>query len=122
MTKGYSSNSKIFARRGDPWVSGREGREKFGRNIETENPDLDQFTRARKAEPKSEYIDPPKPPKTEASFSRRKANILAVMHGNIRGETKRHHEVKAAARNFKTCTGCKKAACVAKGLCQLGRG
>jgi hypothetical protein len=118
MTKGYSSNSKIFARRGDPWVSGREGREKFGRNLETENPDLDQFTRARKAEPKPKYVEPPKPAKAEASFSRRKANILAAMHGSIRVETHRSHEVKAAERSFKTCTGCRKAACVAKGLCQ----
>lgn len=122
MSRGYSSNSGIFAKRGDPWVSGREGREKFGRNVETENPDLDQFTRARKAEPKPKFVDPPKPAKpAEGSFSQRKANILAVMHKSIRVETNRHHEVKAAERNFKACTGCKKAACVAKGFCQLGR-
>lgn len=38
-----SSVSGIFERRGDPLVSEREGREKFGRNLETENPDYDRY-------------------------------------------------------------------------------
>lgn len=35
------SNSRIFARRGDPWVSQKEGRRDFGRFLESENPDYD---------------------------------------------------------------------------------
>jgi hypothetical protein len=38
-----SSNASIFADRGDPWVSDREGREKFGRNLSSENPPLDAY-------------------------------------------------------------------------------
>jgi hypothetical protein len=44
-----SSNSSIFADRGDPWVSEREGREKFGRNLSREQPDMDAFLFAGKA-------------------------------------------------------------------------
>ncbi len=33
----------VFERRGDPMVSPREGREKYGRNLETENPDMDRY-------------------------------------------------------------------------------
>jgi hypothetical protein len=50
MKPKYHSNSDIFARRGNPWVSDREGREGYGRNVDTEDPDLDCFTRARMAE------------------------------------------------------------------------
>lgn len=42
-----SSSSRVFERRGDPLVTAREGREKFGRNVETENPDLDQYFASR---------------------------------------------------------------------------
>ena len=38
-----SSMGGIFEKRGDPMVSPREGLEKFGRNLETENPDYDRF-------------------------------------------------------------------------------
>ena len=38
-----SSVGGIFERRGDPLVSAREGREKFGRNLETENPAYDRY-------------------------------------------------------------------------------
>lgn len=38
-----SSIGGIFERRGDPMVSSREGREKYGRNVETENPDYDRY-------------------------------------------------------------------------------
>lgn len=34
---------RVFETRGDPLVSPREGREKFGRNLETENPDYDRM-------------------------------------------------------------------------------
>lgn len=51
-----SSVAGIFERRGNPLVSAREGREKFGRNIETENPDLDQYF-AERAVLKPSQID-----------------------------------------------------------------
>lgn len=35
------SSASIFADRGDPWVTQREGREKFGRNLVSENPEMD---------------------------------------------------------------------------------
>lgn len=54
MKPKYHSNSDIFARRGNPWVSDREGREGYGRNVQTEDPDLDCFTRAATAKP---YVD-----------------------------------------------------------------
>ena len=38
-----SSVGGIFERRGDPLVSSREGREKYGRNLETEDPDFDRY-------------------------------------------------------------------------------
>lgn len=50
MKPKYHSNSDIFARRGNPWVSDREGREGYGRNVDTEDPDLDCFTRAKMAD------------------------------------------------------------------------
>lgn len=42
-----SSVAGIFERRGDPMITAREGREKFGRNLDTENPDYDQFFASR---------------------------------------------------------------------------
>lgn len=36
-----SSSSGMFARKGDPWVTDREGREQFNRTVEVENPDMD---------------------------------------------------------------------------------
>lgn len=38
-----SSVGGIFERRGDPMVSAREGQEKYGRNLETENPEYDRY-------------------------------------------------------------------------------
>lgn len=35
------SNASLFEQRGDAWVTPREGREKFGRNLESENPEAD---------------------------------------------------------------------------------
>lgn len=34
---------RVFETRGDPLVSPKEGREKFGRNLDTENPDYDRM-------------------------------------------------------------------------------
>lgn len=42
----------MFEDRGDPWVSPREGLEGFGRNLNTEDPDLDRYTLAKRAKGK----------------------------------------------------------------------
>jgi hypothetical protein len=43
--KGYkphiSSSAGAFARRGDPWVTDREGKRDYNRQVEVENPDMD---------------------------------------------------------------------------------
>lgn len=53
-----SSTAGVFERRGDPLVSPREGQEDFGRNLETENPDMDQYFAARRVETlRPEQID-----------------------------------------------------------------
>lgn len=41
--KGPATVGGIFDRRGDPMVSPREGQEKYGRNLDTENPDFDRY-------------------------------------------------------------------------------
>ncbi len=63
-----SSNASIFAERGDPWVSDREGREKFGRNLSSERPELDAYLfagRARKADVPMVVNRPPSSPKPD---------------------------------------------------------
>lgn len=45
-----SSMGRVFDNRGDPLVSPREGQRDFGRNLESENPDLDQYFAARRVE------------------------------------------------------------------------
>lgn len=45
--KRMNSNASIFERRGDPWVTTRDAVKQYGRNPLTEDPDLDQFTRAK---------------------------------------------------------------------------
>lgn len=76
MAKGYRTNSDLFAKRGDPWVTRREGERNFGRNVDSENPDYDQFAFAKRASPKVPYVDPPKPEKQAASYTQRKTNII----------------------------------------------
>lgn len=36
-----SSSSGLFARKGNPWVTEREGQEQYDRQVEVENPDMD---------------------------------------------------------------------------------
>lgn len=43
------SNADVFASRGDPWVSPREGLQDYGRTVWSENPDLDRYTLAKQA-------------------------------------------------------------------------
>lgn len=45
---GYSSNSRIFENRGDPWTTEREGIKDFHREAD-ELPELDAYWRARRA-------------------------------------------------------------------------
>jgi hypothetical protein len=70
-----SSNSDLFAKRGDPWVTRKQGENEFGRNLDSENPELDQFF-ASFAVPKPEYKEPPPLGKVTADYARRKMNIL----------------------------------------------
>lgn len=72
----YTSNAGVFAKRGDPWVTRREGEKAFGRNLDSENPDMDAMLFAKRAQPKVPYVDPPKPKKAEASYTLRKTNII----------------------------------------------
>lgn len=85
MKPRINTNARLFERRGDAWISPKEQQRDFGRNLETENPDLDQYaetgfdlsraglsaldnfeegrpgheTILRKAPPRPEYKDPP---------------------------------------------------------------
>jgi hypothetical protein len=57
MKPRIKSNSDIFEARGDPWVSDKQGREEYGRNVRTENPEFDRYFAKKapdKKEPKSE--------------------------------------------------------------------
>jgi hypothetical protein len=111
-----SSSSNIFARRGDPWITEREGVRDFNRTREIENPDadadrqrhfkqatgkvdfsgkltvltdnpeMDQFTQASKAQPRPTYRDWHKKPDVvvEVSKRRRLTNICLKMNSGIR--------------------------------------
>lgn len=52
-----SSVAGVFERRGDPLVSPRQGLQDFGRNLESENPDLDQYFAKRVDILRPEQID-----------------------------------------------------------------
>jgi len=41
--RGPATIGRVFEQRGDPMVSAREGREKYGRNLDTEDPDFDRY-------------------------------------------------------------------------------
>lgn len=107
MGQGYSSNSGIFARRGNPWVSKKEGIKDFGRNPETEDPEYDFDHRYHKtgetfgkpivAPVKTEAIEPRPVKETEADFARRKANIMLSFR---RGQRERLVDVKDGQRGF----------------------
>ncbi len=55
----FRSNADVFAARGDPWVSDREGREQFGRRLDHEDPDFDAFF-ANKADERVERRSEPR--------------------------------------------------------------
>lgn len=110
-----SSNARLFEKRGDPWVSEREGQEKFGRNLNSENPDFDQYF-ARKATERDRYIDPPGTP-IVADERRLKAAALYQMHKNMREHDGRLIKVKASRAPFRPCFGCRKAHCIKMEYC-----
>lgn len=84
---GYSSNAGVFEKRGDPFVSPREGLEGFNRNLETENPDYDRhFARLatdllkpsqRERRKVKEFHDDPQRRATNAILVMRKAMAAA---------------------------------------------
>lgn len=63
MKPRYSSNSQIFERRGDPWVSEKEGISEYGRDLFSENPDFDRYFVERH------------PEETRPAFARAAANL-----------------------------------------------
>lgn len=117
MKPKYSTNSGVFAKRGDPWVSDRQGLEEFGRVLETEDPDFDAMVRAKKAVPKAPYVDPKPAPRVN-DFQRQKTNAILAMRRNIRQAENNPVSIEAANRPFRPCPGCRKAVCIAKGACQ----
>jgi hypothetical protein len=88
MRRSPVSGAHLFAKRGDPWISPREGRDLFGRNLRTEDPDMDMFTRASRAPERFERgPDKPLSPKTiVASPRRRIANILRGMNRRLHAD------------------------------------
>lgn len=59
-TPKFTTSTQMFASRGDPWTTDKEGEKNYGRNLFTENPDLERYTAAGKAKAKRE-ADNPKP-------------------------------------------------------------
>lgn len=125
MTARYSSNARIFERKGNPWVSRKEGEKDFGRNVETEDPeydfdhrfhDTDRVGKPRQALARPDYRDAIPAPK-EDDFGRRKANALLKMRSDMRGHTRSTHKVEAVRHVFKPCPGCRHALCAARMRC-----
>jgi hypothetical protein len=53
---GYATNASVFQKRGDPWVSEREGLSNYGRNLMTEDPDFDRYFAKTSEKPDGESI------------------------------------------------------------------
>jgi hypothetical protein len=122
----YASNSRVFEKRGDPWVTRREGVKDFARNIETEDADRDFDHRfhntgfgPKEAAPHPEHKAPRPAPK-EDDFLRRKANIARRMNKSINARAPREI-ASAPVAVFRPCAGCRSAQCVAKGTCLIPR-
>jgi hypothetical protein len=121
----YASNSRIFERRGDPWVTSREGMRDYNRNPETEDAERDfdhrfhhtgeVFGKPGIAKPKEEYRDPR--PTIEDDASRRKASIVRRMNMRMTERAKTRIEVTATTRQFRTCPGCRSSKCIADSRC-----
>jgi hypothetical protein len=81
-----SSSSSVFEKKGNPWVTDKEGRKDYGRLLETENPDLDQFFYAKKKQEQPKYVDPPDNRKKGAGDTKtRLANIGRKMNRKLNG-------------------------------------
>lgn len=82
------SNADVFASRGDPWVSPREGLRDYGRTQWSENPDLDRYTLAKKARvhnpDKATRVVPRDKSKTDEH--RKLCNIARAMNAKLRGK------------------------------------
>jgi len=91
MAPRLKTNCSIFEERGDPWVSQREGLRDFGRILETENPDLDCFTRAHKRKERHEKgpDKPIKPGSKIADDRRRIMNARIAMNRKLVALSKR---------------------------------
>lgn len=126
MRPRYTSNSGIFAKRGDPWVSRKEGVRDFNRNLETEDPEYDfdhRFHNAGNvigkptvAPQRPEYRDP-MPTKGDDN-ARRKAAIARRMNARIAEHSRQTTVVDATYRPFRPCAGCRSARCIARSVCQ----
>jgi hypothetical protein len=84
------SNANLFAKRGNPWVTRREGIRDFGREPSvlsgTENPDMDMYTRAGRA-PQHFERGPDKPVReATADDHLRATNIIRKMRNEQRGD------------------------------------
>lgn len=131
MGQGYSSNSGIFAKRGDPWVSRREGIRDFRRDPDNENPDYDFdhryhgtgniIGRPIVAPPRPICRDPV-PEKKRTDTARTTASICRRMNAAIHRHEEGFAVGEAPSRVFKPCGGCRSAFCVRQGVCRTSRG
>lgn len=126
----YSSNAGIFEKRGNPWVSRREGETKFGRNLETEDAEYDfdhryhqteTVGKPRMAEPRPVYRDPVRTPKV-ADFATRKANALRKMRNDMNARSHNMVSVSPHSYTFKPCPDCRHASCATKMRCSFPLG
>lgn len=88
---------RMFDNRGDPMVSPKEGQERFGRNIETENPDFDRYFAENAAREKAAQILKPSQVDTtnafrkalvkQPSLQQKAANIVLAMEKGMRSAT-----------------------------------
>lgn len=87
-----SSSSGMFAKRGNPWITRKEGVKDFGRNPETEDAEYDfdhrfhetanAFGKPKEA-PKKEEHKEDKPEPLPLDHPRRTANVLRRMNAAI---------------------------------------
>lgn len=123
---GFASNSDLFAKRGNPWITQREAIKDFGRNPETEDAEFDfdhrfhttgTFGKACQAPKRVEHSDPkPNYNKEIADIQRQKASIGRRMQMRI-NRRQIGTEVKEAVRAFRICNGCRSARCIRDALC-----
>lgn len=104
--KRLASNASIFERRGDPWVSDKDAVRDFGRHPLTEDPDMDQFTRASRSRPpdesraKSSIFGKATKPKPSESLTdeRRILNVRIKMQREILKASRARQAIKLPDR------------------------